>query len=611
MQQETDVARRLQRHGPALTGALHALYGTRADFTPWLSGFMARMTGHALARPDRLRARDSACEADPGWFLRPDMLGYSCYVDRFAGTLTGLRGRIPYLRDLGIRYLHLLPFWNVPDGDSDGGFAVSDYRSVNPALGTIADIPRLADDLARSGITLCADLVLNHTSDQHRWARAARAGDPACRAYYHVLTDRAEVDAYEENLQDIFPQTAPGHFTYVAELGGWVWTTFYPFQWDLNYANPAVFAEMADLVMDLANLGIGAFRLDSAAFLWKRLGTDCRSQPETHLVIRALRAVIDIAAPSVLLKSEVIAPVTDAAAYLGSDAHPECHLAYHAGLMTAGWASLAEQNAGTLRAVLQDVPKLPHDAGWITYVRCHDDIGWQPLAPQAGSPATGLDEASVQRRLRRISDYFTEGASTARGAAFQSGGSASVHGINGTAASLTGLESATGEAETGEAIARLLLLYGLAFAAGGLPVINMGDELGQTNDWSYQGDPDRAHEGRWLHRPAFDETAAILGDDAGTVPGRIRAGLRALAAARLHLAALSPQTAPVVLPQLHPAVLAFTRGPAACVMFNFSGKTVSAAAPGEAWHDVLRGLPVSGHGVALPPWGMAWLVRGT
>jgi amylosucrase len=610
MADEPDFARRKHRHGPALDAALHGLYGARADFPAWLAALHARLAAKAAERAPRLRARDLDAEADTAWFLRSSELGYSCYVDRFAGTLARLRGRIPYLRDLGITYLHLLPFWDVADGDNDGGFAVRNYRKVQPRLGHTDDIAPLCEALSEAGITLCADLVLNHTADTHPWALAARAGEPAYRDYYHIIASRAEMEAYQRTLPDIFPKTAPGSFTYVPDVGGWVWTTFYPFQWDLNYANPAVFGEMADLVLDLANLGIGAFRLDSAAFLWKRLGTDCRSQMETHLVIRALRAVIDIAAPAVLLKSEVIAPVTDAAAYLGSDAGPECHLAYHAGLMTAGWAALAEQDASTARAVLDAVPSLPAGAGWITYVRCHDDIGWQPLAPQAGAAKTGADPASVQRRLRRISDFYTDGLSFARGAAFQSGAGDAAHGINGTAGSLAGLDGAATAAETGAAIARLSLLYGLAYAAGGLPVIYMGDELGQLNDRSFEIDTLRAHDGRWLHRPLFDSAAAEVSANPESLPGRVRTALAALASARAHLPALSPATLPRPLPQASNAVLAFSRGADWLILLNFAAAPCAAALPGRgSWRDVLTGTAQASETMILPAYGMAWLTR--
>jgi amylosucrase len=489
------------------------------------------------------------------------------------------------LQALGITYLHLLPFWRVRPGDSDGGFAVSDYGSVDPRLGSIEDLDRLTARLRAAGISLCADLVLNHTADDHPWALAAKSGDPAARDFYHIFADRAEADAYEAHLLQVFPQTAPGNFTYVPAAGGWVWTTFYPFQWDLNYANPAVFVAMAGVMMDLANRGAEVFRLDSAAFLWKRLGTICRSEPETHLILRACRAIMAIVAPAVLLKSEVIAPVADAARYLGTESAPECHLAYHAGLMTAGWAALAEQSAALPRAVLAAAPPPPHGACWITYVRCHDDIGWQPLAPQAGD--------DPQPRLRRIADFYSDGRSYARGEAFQAGGE-DAHGLNGTAASLVGLETAVTADESDAARARLRLLYGLAFAVGGLPVITMGDEQGLLNDWSYAQDPARSGEGRWLHRPVFAER-----------PGA-DTGLATLAALRQRLPAAAPETAAALLESGTDAVLAFSRGQDFACLFNFSGQAHPVTLPLDGWYDVLSGATWAG---LLPGYGMAWLCK--
>ncbi len=595
------LAARMAAHLPPLGAALDALYADHPDYVHAVTGLAAALAAACAARAPDLCALDAAREAAPGWFLGSEMIGYSAYVDRFGGTLAGVAERVPYLQALGVRYLHLLPFWRARAGDSDGGFAVADYAQVEPHLGSMADLDALAARLRAAGISLCADLVLNHTADDHAWALAARAGNPAARGFYHVLADSAEVAAYEASLPQVFPQTAPGNFTYVPEMHGWLWTTFYPYQWDLNYANPAVFVAMAGVVMTLANRGVEAFRLDSAAFLWKRLGTTCRSQPETHTVIRALRALMAIAAPGVLLKSEVIAPVVDAAAYLGSDAAPECHLAYHAGLMTAGWAALAEGDASTVRAVLQAAPAPPHGAGWVTYVRCHDDIGWQPLAPQAGQAADGtaMDDAQVQARLRTTSDFYTDGRGFARGEAFQPGGDAA-HGINGTAASLVGFETAHTTAEEDAALARLRLLAGLAFAAGGLPLLFMGDETGQLNDWGYAEDPARRHEGRWLHRGLFDAEEA-----ASPRATRVRAMVAELAAARLGLPALDAGTAPAVIAVQGAGIVAFRRGPRHVVMCNFADRPERVALDGS-WHALLGTAP-SGGWVELGAYGMAWL----
>jgi len=598
----------MERHGPHLRACLEPLYGAARGFDAWFDHLTAQLAAAAADRPAPLLALDRTREGDPNWFLRSDMIGYSAYVDRFAGSLSGLTGRIDYLRELGVRYLHLLPFWATRAGDSDGGFAVSDYNAVRPDVGDIADLAPLADALRAAGISLCVDLVLNHTADDHPWAVAARGGDTRFQAYYHLIDDERLVQAYEAGLDQVFPATAPGNFTYCAPLKAWVWTTFYPFQWDLNWANPAVFGEMAAVILGLANRGVEAFRLDSAAYLWKRLGGPSRGEPQTHLVLQALRAILAIAAPSVLLKSEVIAPVAETVRYLGAAAAPECHLAYHSGLMTAGWAALAEGSGDLVRRVLAEVPALPAGAGWITYVRCHDDIGWMVLAPQAGASP---DEA--QARLARVAEVYTRGGAEdfARGESFQTGDGVAVRGLNGMAASLTGIEAAVDQHELDRAIDRLTLLYSLAYAAGGTPVIYMGDELGQTNDQGFRDDPLKAHEGRWLHRPAFDEALAEQAADTASVAGRIHGRLKALAWARAELPPLTPQTVPEVLAGLPDAVVGLRRGLDDIALFNFSGEpqTISLdVQAGEIWRDRLFGDP-RGSRIVLAGYGSAWLTR--
>jgi amylosucrase len=341
-----EALQRWDTHAPRLLAAWEALYPsvsgadrpqTNAPTAQeTLAAFVHAMAEATNARSPALRALDDARERHPSWFLDQSIVGYTAYVDRFGGDLRGVAERVPYLQRLGVRYLHLLPFLAAREGENDGGFAVRDYDTVAPALGDNADLEALTARLRAAGISLCADLVLNHTADDHAWALAARRGDPRYRQYFHVFPDRRLPDAYERHLGQIFPQTAPGNFTHVPGLG-WVWTTFYGYQWDLNWANPEVFAHMALTLLRLANRGIEAFRLDSTAFLWKRLGTDCMNQPEAHTILQALRAVAAIAAPGILLKAEAIVPARQLPPYFGlpgeanaqAEAVPECHLAYH------------------------------------------------------------------------------------------------------------------------------------------------------------------------------------------------------------------------------------------------------------------------------------------
>jgi len=576
---------------------LRRLYGQRDDFeTIWVQALATIRTRGAERAPD-LRQLDRERKNDPGWFVSSDMIGYSTYVDRFAGTVAGVTERVGHLERLGVRYLHLLALLRARDGDSDGGFAVADYLAVEPRLGTMADVERLAARLRQGRISLCVDLALNHTADDHDWAQRAKAGDPFYRAFYHVL-DADEAAAREAELTQVFPTTAPGNFTHVPAMGGHVWTSFYPFQWDLNWANPHVFLAILETMLQLANHGVEAFRLDSIAFLWKQAGTDCRNLPHAHHIVRALRAALDMAAPATLLKAEAIVPTAFVRPYFGADEgegfEPECHLVYNNSLMVAGWVALAEGSAALPDAILRASGGLPRGANWLSYARCHDDIGWGAVM----GDLAGIDPDPVARL--KGAARFTDGAgrSWSRGEPFQSDGSV-LHGSNGTMASLAGLEAAReqgaalGRCE--DAYRRIALLNALAIASGGLATTYMGDEAGLLNDRSYRDDPERAHEGRWLHRPAMDWE--VLDGDAAR---RISDDLIRLRDARV---ASGGAGAPTAIETGRDAVLGIACGRDR-VFLNFAGQAASIELPCGS-RDRLSGEPIGGR-ISLLPWGMVW-----
>lgn len=597
-----EAARRYAEHGPALRSCLHSLYGETPGFEQWYGSLLCSIGELHGGRSPALAALDTARAAQPDWFLGQQMLGYCSYADRLGGDLRGVAARIPHLQELGVRYLHLLPFLKMREGENDGGFAVASFEEVDPRFGSNADLEALTGDLRSSGISLCADFILNHVADDHAWARGAREGDERLRGFFHVFPDRSQPDAYERTLGQVFPQAAPGNFTFVPALDGWAWTTFYPYQWDLNWSNPEVFAAMAATLLRLANRGIEVFRLDSTAFLWKRAGTNCMNQPEAHLILQALRALAAIAAPGVLLKAEAIVPMRELPAYFGQPAQPECHIAYHSSLMAAAWGSLAEQDASLVRSVVAGTPPLPPHASWLSYVRCHDDIGWNVLRAEA---AEGLRDP--QARLAAISRFFAGGeGSYARGEAFQSSDPHAAHGSNGMAASLAGLEGASDADTEAQALRRLLLLHGLVLGFGALPVLYMGDELGQANDYSFRQRPDLAMDSRWLQRPMLDEQRFAERHDSSTQAGRVYAALRALVAARQRIPALAAGEPRSLLPSA-PAVLALQRGPAFLALYNFSGKPQQFSLQGQ-WIDAIERRTMSGE-IALAPWAMHWLER--
>lgn len=608
---------RWHRHGARLVDTLHALYGAHPGWSALPGTLLRGAAALASERTQDLRALDAAREQDPGWLLRPDMIGYSAYVDRLAGTLRGVADRVPYLQELGVRYLHLLPFQRARDGDNDGGFAVRDYDAIEPALGTIADLQVLTARLRQAGISLCADFVLNHTADDHAWAAGARAGDARLRDYYLVFPGVKETARFESTLGQVFPQTAPGNFTGVQGLGR-VWTTFYPYQWDLNWANPSVFADMALTLLRMANRGVEAFRLDSTAYLWKRQGTACMNLPEAHAILQALRALVDLVAPGTLLKAEAIVPTRELPPYFGSGpaAGHECHLAYHSTLMAASWAALAEQRGDILAEVIDRTPVLPAGCAWVTYVRCHDDIGWNVLSAEAagGRDRVPFDLAGVAR--------FYAGetpGSYARGCSFQSTGAGHVHGTNGMAAALAGIETALASGDAGAlrlAERRLLLLYGIAFTIPGVPLIYMGDEIALGNDDAYRNNPATAGEGRWLHRPPMDWAGAEgrrgEGSGGGATRSRIRTAMRRMIAIRRSFAVLGADSPVQALRMEDPSLFAIARGKSFVGVFNMGERECRIdALPGRSaspWHDLLGGADLQ-FPLDLPPHGMAWLLQ--
>ena len=521
---------RLSAEFTRLFFCLLPLYGDRNDFSGRVEQIVLTAAAAWRERPARLKAIDDEAAADPPWFQSNDEVGAVCYVDLFAGDLAGLRKRIGYLRGLGITYLHLMPLLRSRDGENDGGYAVSDYREVDPRLGTMADLAALTDELRQAGIRLCMDFVFNHTADDHEWARAARSGDPECQGFYRMFDDRTLPDQYELTLREIFPDRGPEHFIWDDAAHKWVWSTFYTYQWDLNFANPALFRRMLAEMLFLANQGVEILRLDAVPFVWKRLGTTCENLPEAHLLIQAFNALARIAAPALVFKSEAIVHPDEVARYVGGH---EAQLSYHPVLMVLLWEALATRDTALLRHTLIKRFEIPPGSNWVNYIRCHDDIGWGFADEDAGEMA--IDPIGHRRFLNEFYTGRFPG-SFARGLPFQENLDTGDCRICGMTASLTGLEKALAEGDgTGAelAVRRILLLYGVIMTIGGLPLLYLGDEVALLNDDHYRKDPAKAHDRRWVHRPVTDWPAqqAACGDP-DSPGGRVFAGLRDLIALR-------------------------------------------------------------------------------
>ncbi|MEM7738028.1 MAG: alpha-amylase family protein [Deinococcota bacterium] len=552
---------RFERHFQNLFDGLKPLYGRRGDFNDVLTRVDHTLAHAYTSRPDDLKTLDIERDLTPDWFQRETMIGYVFYVERFAHTLTGIEEHLDYLEELGVTYVHLMYCLKPREGENDGGYAIEDYRQVDPKLGTIDDLEHLCTRLRERGISACVDLVLNHCAKDHVWAKQALAGDSHYQDYFYMFPDRRMPDRFEESLPEVFPNFAPGNFSYYSDIDRWVWTTFYEFQWDLNWTNPNVFLEVIDILLYLANKGIEVMRLDAVAFMWKRLGTNSQNQPEVHDILQAIRSCSKIVAPAVAHKAEAIVSPDDLIHYFGTGKRygKVSNIAYHNTLMVQFWSALASRNTTLMKHTMQSFPRTPSSIAWGTYIRCHDDIGWAITDDDA--EAVNLD-AFAHRHF--LSDYYSGQfpGSHSKGELFQYNPITQDSRISGMFASLVGLEQATDNLDargTALSIERMLLGFALMLGFGGIPLLYMGDEIALLNDYSYQNDPDTARDNRWMHRPYMDWAKANQRHQAGSVEYRVFQGLLRLIRARKHTPQLHSYYETITLQVEHPALLAMRR----------------------------------------------------
>ena len=604
---------RTARSAPDLWPMLERLYGSHPDFAAMCGALRDEMARAFKARPTDLKRLDLQRDLEPDWFLRPDMVGYAAYADRFAGSISAIEGKLDYLEGLGVRYLHVMPCLKPRKGPNDGGYSVQDYRRINPALGSMADLERLARRMRGRGMSLCVDLVLNHSAREHDWAQRAIAGEKTYQDFYHIFDDDTLPRQYEQTLVEIFPNDAAGSFTFVPELGKWVWTTFHDHQWDLNWSNPWVFLEICKIMLFLANKGVDVLRLDAVAFMWKRMGTRCQSEPEVYLILRALRAVCRIVAPAVIHLEEAITGPAEMLTYLGTGEHDGKlgNLAYHNSLMVQYWSALAARDTRLMRHVLAThFPERLSNATYVTYLRCHDDIGWAVTDEDAAA----LGFSGLAHRAF-LSDFY-EGSfpgSFARGALFQENPATGDKRISGTLAALAGAET-----EPQLAVQRMLMGVALIASFGGVPMIYMGDEIALANDWSYLDDALHASDSRWLHRPVMDWDRAARASVPDTMEGQVYAGTAMILHRRASLPALHSGVPTRILHPENAQVFAFARlaptGPVLC-LFNFSEDTQHIpsdwlrAQGASQMHDLLSGhdIVMQDDTLVLLPYARVWL----
>ena len=601
---------RLKKHHDELRWLYMELYNNGSMFFE----LMETLRQFYEARSDSLKAVDREKEKDPNWYRRNDLLGMMLYIDNFGGTINGVKEKLPYLQKSNVNYIHLMPFLDTVPERSDGGYAVKDFRKVQPALGTMEDLEGLTAACHEKGIQVCMDFVMNHTSEDHEWAQRARNGEGEYMSRYFFFNNRDIPDRYEQTVPQVFPTTAPGNFTWLPECGHYVMTTFYPYQWDLNYRNSRVFNEMMANFLYLANRGIDIIRIDAVPYIWKELGTSCRNLKQVHTIVRMMRMIGEIVCPSVLLLGEVVMEPSKVVPYFGTVEKPECHMLYNVTTMATTWHTVATRDTTLLREQLDKVFALPTQYVFLNYLRCHDDIGW------------GLDYDSLRRfgmeerpHKAYLNDFFRglRGLSNSRGELYNEDLVTGDARLCGTTASLCGLQAALGSGKP-EAIDRaidaVVMLHAYMFMQSGIPVLYSGDEIGQCNDNSYHADRNKAADSRYLHRGKMDWAAADRAAKPGTSEYRIFTALARLETLRGEEAAFSCDAIAATLDTGDKAILGIARylnGEQLVGLFNFSDepKTAAAIHSGGAYKNLVTGETLNISEITVPAQGFFWLKR--
>ena len=587
---------RLKVREPELKSLYMELYGNEACYRD----LVRNLAVFHESRSKSLKCRDAEKRMTPGWYKSETLLGMMLYIDNFAGNLNGVREKLPYLKKANVNYLHLMPFLDTVPERSDGGYAVADFRKVRPDLGTMEDLEALTAACHEQGMNVCMDFVMNHTSEDHEWAKRARAGEGKYMSRYFFYADPSVPREYDKTVPQVFPTTAPGNFTWLEDAGHWVMTTFYPYQWDLNYANPIVFNEMMFNFLYLANRGVDVVRIDAVPYIWKEIGTTCRNLPQVHTIVRMMRLIGEIVCPSVILLGEVVMAPEYVAPYFGTEGRPECHLLYNVTTMATTWHTVATRDVRLLRQQLDVVGRLPKTQVFLNYLRCHDDIGWGLDYPTLESWGMGQPE-----HKQFLNDYFRGlTGSDARGELYNEDPVTRDARLCGTTASLCGMEGDHKQ----DAIRLDLTLHAMMLFQSGIPVLYSGDEIGQINDWDYKRDPNKAADSRYLHRGKMPWNLAEKIRDPESAEGQIFAGLSQLEKLRREKRAFAAHADFWTWDTGSQQVLGLGRwleGQLLVGLFNFGGESCTVALD-DVYADMLGG-ELRSHAVELPGYGFAWL----
>ncbi len=601
---------RLQGHHDELRWLYMELYHNDSMFAELLEN----LRRFYLERNAALKRLDEKREADRGWYRQNDMLGMMLYIDNFAGNMKGVQSRLDYIESCNVNYVHLMPFLETPEGRSDGGYAVSDFRKVQENLGTMEDLESLTAACHKKGINVCMDFVMNHTSEDHEWARKARGGDGEYMSRYFFFDNSYIPSLYEKTVPQVFPTTAPGNFTWLEDAGHFVMTTFYPYQWDLNYKNPRVFNEMMYNFLYLANRGIDIIRIDAVPYIWKELNTSCRNLPQVHTIVRMMRMITEIVCPGILLLGEVVMEPEKVVPYFGTVEKPECHMLYNVTTMATTWHTVATRDVKLLKKQLDIVNSLPKDYVFLNYLRCHDDIGW---GLDYGTLMTeGIGERSHKQYLN---DYFQgyAGGSNSRGELYNADPVTGDARFCGTTASMCGIEKAGFEQDAAameRAIRLDVMLHAYMFMQSGIPVLYSGDEIGQVNDYSYKENPLKAADSRYIHRGAMNWKLAGNASDPDTVEGKLFEQLGRLEQIRKREKVFVAGADTWTIDTWDNSVLCIARqfqGEKIIGLFNFSeqDKTAWINETDGDYVELLSGVERKASGVDIPAYGFYYLKR--
>ena len=574
--------------------------------------FMKVLKDYYTEREDALKELDLIREASPDWFKGNDMLGMLMYTNCFAKNLKGVKENLGYIKESGVNYLHLMPLLESPEGRSDGGYAVSDFRKVDPKLGTMEDLADLARECHANNMSLCLDFVMNHTSEDHEWARKAKAGDYEYQKRYFFFDNWNIPNAFEETVPQVFPQTAPGNFSWCPEVGKVVMTTFYPYQWDLNYANPVVFNDMMANMLNLCNHGADIIRLDAVPYIWKTLGTSCRNLPQLHTLVRIMRIATEIVCPGTLLLGEVVMGPSKVVPYFGTVEKPECNMLYNVTTMATTWHTLATHDVRLMKHQLGQVFALPKQYVFLNYLRCHDDIGWG--LDYNFLKQFGVDEVEHKRFLNAYFRGYTD-YSDARGELYNDDPRLGDARLCGTTASLCGIEAAEyerDEEKLDRAIRLDIMLHAFLLTQSGIPVLYSGDEIGQLNDYSYHENPLKWDDSRYLHRGDFRWDEAKKRKQTKSREGRIFKAIQKLEKLRSKHSVFDGAADTWIVETYNDAVLGIGRyykGEKLIALFNFSPfyQTAWIDEP-EDYKDMLTNKKREAKAVEIPNHDFVWLV---